>query len=82
MKKKILNLWNNLSDETKKKIISNVKTFVSVFIGVVILMATKADSASLMTLAFWSSALIAGIRAGATALTENYIPVKLGGKKV
>lgn len=82
MKKKILNLWNNLSDETKKKIISSVKTFASVFLGVVVLMATKADSASLMTSGFWISALVTGIRAGATALTENYIPVKLGGKKV
>lgn len=70
-----------MSDETKVKLISALKTFSVAFIVASATILTSVETIS-WTYAFWGSVLVAGIRAGVTALVAPYIPVRLGGKKI
>ena len=71
----------NLSDETKKQLISAAKTFAIAFFGTAVALFLKADEIS-WTISFWSAIAMAGFRAGLTAVMNPYLPVKLGGKKI
>ncbi len=70
----------NISNETKLKLIAEAKTFLTVFIVTVATFIIQSDVID-WTVAFWSSAAVAGLRAAITVIIAPYLPVKLGGKK-
>lgn len=70
-----------MSDETKIKLISALKTFASVFI--VTAAAFIVDSQSVeWTTTFLLALVSAGLRAAIASLINPIIPLRLGGKKV
>lgn len=76
-----IKMFDNISDETKTKVISHLKTFGTVFIVTAAATLVAADEV-VWSVAFWLSIGGAAIRAGVTALIAPYLPVRLGGKKV
>lgn len=80
MKKFILNLWNKLSDDAKKRIISLGKTFASTFILVV---ATSLVTVGHIdwSVSFWGGLLSTGLREAFSAVINTFVPVRLGGRK-
>lgn len=71
---------SNLSNETKTKIIAETKTFLTVFVVTVAAFLIQVDTVS-WSVAFWSAAAAAGLRAAITVIIAPYLPIKLGGKK-
>jgi len=70
-----------MSDETKVKLISFIKTFGTAFL---VAAATTLVAANQIewTIAFWGAVATAGLRSAITAVIAPYLPVKLGGRKI
>ncbi len=75
----IVEKFNALPDKTKVFLISAFNTFSSTFISVI--GATLAAGDIKWTYAFWGGLLVAGVRAGWKAVADQFVPVRLGGKK-
>ncbi len=70
-----------MSDETKTKVISAVKTFMTAFVISILVVLSDKDLSISWTAAFWIPLFTAAARAGITAVIDPLIPVRLGGKK-
>jgi len=69
------------SDNVKVKLISIGNTFATAFIlGICASLYTLGTIE--WTSTFWIAVIIAGFRAGIAAIVSNFVPVRLGGKRV
>jgi hypothetical protein len=68
-------------DEFKVKLISFGVTFITSFVLGIALFLNSLGTIE-WSWAFWGAVIIAGARAGVSAIVANFIPVRLGGKRV
>lgn len=70
-----------MSDKTKVVLISALNTFLATFIVAVSVALSSENIEIQWTIAFWLPLAAAAARAGVKAVIEQFVPVKLGGKK-
>lgn len=68
-----------MSDKTKVLLISALNTFLATFVGTVAISLSQGGIE--WTGAFWLAIAISAVRAEIKAVTEQFVPIKLGGKK-